>query len=496
MRTSSFTAAQFARKHLSLLSSFLVFALLFTVSFSLYQSYANAAGTNILSNPGCESGTTGYSGYQATLSKNTSIKRSGTASCKVTSTGGKYYTMQASQNFANPQQGQSYTASAWVRSDSYSGRKIYIAMRESGGSTSQKTTYGPAVTLTTQWQQVANTYSVQSTGRTKLEFYIVQDPGSKGHAFYADDLTFQLNVMPTATPIPTATPTPTETPTPTLTPTPTASTTATPTPTPTEEPTPTPTPVTSPSGQAMPVGDLPGWRQIFSDDFTIDAPLGSWAASSSSTVVYTGDQGGKWTVYPDGWPCTSSYPGCEAGAYMPGQVLSVQNGVLNFRLATIDGRPRGANPSPLITGTSKYQTYGRYTFRFKVDQPDLSDWHVAWLLWPETGGNCGGNGEIDFPEGRLSETIGGFHHHAIVGCEQDSIHTTDRFTEWHTYTIEWTPYHVKYIMDGNTLLTATEGVPSKPMKWQLQTEIKDTIGEPSGNLMLDWVAVYSYNPIQ
>jgi beta-glucanase (GH16 family) len=130
-----------------------------------------------------------------------------------------------------------------------------------------------------------------------------------------------------------------------------------------------------------------------------------------------------------------------------------------------------------------------------VDKPDLSDWHVAWLMWPESGGNCGGNGEIDFPEGRLSEEVGGFHHHAIVGCKQEEAKASGaKFTDWHTYTVEWTPTSMKYILDGKEVLSSTQGIPKQPMRWQLQTEIKDGAGEPTGNLLLDWVAVYKQQP--
>lgn len=39
----------------------------------------------------------------------------------------------------------------------------------------------------------------------------------------------------------------------------------------------TPTPaVVSPSGQAMPLGNLPGWRQIYGEDFGVDAAVGSF----------------------------------------------------------------------------------------------------------------------------------------------------------------------------------------------------------------------------
>src|SRR5436190_1772179 len=44
-----------------------------------------------------------------------------------------------------------------------------------------------------------------------------------------------------------------------------------------------PTGSTGPSGQAVPIGDLPApggvWHQTLVDDFTKDAPLGSWATT-------------------------------------------------------------------------------------------------------------------------------------------------------------------------------------------------------------------------
>ena len=41
------------------------------------------------------------------------------------------------------------------------------------------------------------------------------------------------------------------------------------------------------SSTAMPVGNLNGWRQIFTDDFTTDVPLGS----------FPGPYAKKWTSY-------------------------------------------------------------------------------------------------------------------------------------------------------------------------------------------------------
>jgi len=248
----------------------------------------------------------------------------------------------------------------------------------------------------------------------------------------------------------------------------------------------------SPSGENVPKGDLQGWKQVFYDDFTKDAPLGSWGSECDvNLIVYTGAQGQKWKSYPNCYKDTY-----QKRPYRADSVLSVKNGVLNFFLHPVAGQPAGANPSPLIDGSSQYQLYGRFTARLKVDNPTLQEYHIAWLLWPETG-KWPDDGEEDFPEGSLGNKITGFHHYAgegaCRGCQDKADLPDGKFTEWHTYTIEWTPGNVKYILDGKVVLNSDKWVPTKPMRWQLQTETNGT-GSHSGNLMVDWVAVYKYVP--
>src|ERR1700738_2837561 len=66
----------------------------------------------------------------------------------------------------------------------------------------------------------------------------------------------------------------------------------------------------SQSGQAMPAGDLPGWKQIFSDDFTTNVPLGG----------FPGAVGGRWGGYP--------YPGkdTQGGTHWPAKVGRMHDG--------------------------------------------------------------------------------------------------------------------------------------------------------------------------
>jgi hypothetical protein len=245
----------------------------------------------------------------------------------------------------------------------------------------------------------------------------------------------------------------------------------------------------SPSGVAVPVGDLQGWKQVFYDDFTKDAALGSWGSEcDGNATVYTGAQGQQWKSYPKCYKDTY-----QKRPYRADQILSVKGGMLNFYLHSVDGQPAGANPSPVLNGGTQYQTYGRYVARFKVDTPSLKEYHIAWLLWPQSGEWPSG-GEEDFPEGSLAESVGGFHHYsgggACQGC-QDAASSDFKYTDWHTYTMEWMPGHVRYLADDKVVLDTTKWVPDNPMRWQLQTETNGN-GNNAGNLMVDWVAVYSY----
>jgi hypothetical protein len=280
----------------------------------------------------------------------------------------------------------------------------------------------------------------------------------------------------TDAPSPSPRPSRTQAPTPTLAPTPVP---ATPTPVPA---TPTPAPPTGSSGQAMPVGDLPGWRQIFTDDFTRDVPLGSFPTHSD----------GRWESYLAGWRDTSGN-----GAYSTSRVVSVSGGVLRKYLHYADGDYRVAALVPVLPGGGTNQLYGRYAIRFRAEA--VEGYKLAWLLWPQSG-VWPRDGEIDFPEGDLNAHICAFMHRqgAISGSDQDAYCTNKGFQEWHTAVIEWTPSYVRFRLDGDVIGTATSRIPNTPMHWVIQTETRLS-GEPpprtaAGSVYIDWVAIWRYAP--
>lgn len=258
-----------------------------------------------------------------------------------------------------------------------------------------------------------------------------------------------------------------------------------------------PPPPNSPSGQPMPVGDLPGWHQVFTDDFTTNVPVGGFSGCQATNNILTSScsglppaVGAKWFAYPDGWTDTSGI-----GIYSPSKVISIQNGVMNFYLHTENGTHMVAAPEPKIpgaTGPGGGMQYGRYAIRFKADQ--VPGYASAWLLWPDSE-TWPRDGEIDFPEGTLTQTINAYMHHqnGITG-DQDAYPTTAPFNTWHTAVIEWGPSQCRFMLDGAVIGTSTQNIPNTAMHWVLQTETAygaTPAAATTGNVQIDWVTAYA-----
>jgi hypothetical protein len=243
-----------------------------------------------------------------------------------------------------------------------------------------------------------------------------------------------------------------------------------------------PTSSVDPSGEAMPVGDLPGWRQVFTDDFRTPVTLGNFPAAVAD----------RWDPKDyNGWPDTS-----HNGVYTPTKVVSINGGLMNLNLHTENGVHLVAAPEPIIpgaTGTDNGMSYGRYAVRFRADP--LPRYKLAWLLWPDS--NVWDDGEIDFPEGNLDGRIGAFLHHRGDATSQEAHPTGATFTSWHTAVVEWTPQSVRFLLDGAVVGVDTNPaiIPNTPMHWVLQTETDTDRSKPpadttAGNVQIDWVAVW------
>lgn len=231
----------------------------------------------------------------------------------------------------------------------------------------------------------------------------------------------------------------------------------------------------SPSGQAMPVGNLGEWHQVFTEDFTNDVALGSWPGSYAPKF----DQ----YDYPQNPPDTNG-----GGVWRTGKDVSVSGGTADYYLHS----ENGVAYSAAILPRTATQTYGRYQVRFKVDA-GMTGWNSAWLLWPDDD-VWPAHGELDWPEGSLTGVMQGFMHHANANGDQNEAPTTVAFASgWHTATTEWLPNSVKYYLDGTLIHDAfIDEVPTLPMHWVLQSE-SGSSSRPtgSGHIKIDWLTVYT-----
>jgi Glycosyl hydrolases family 16 len=235
---------------------------------------------------------------------------------------------------------------------------------------------------------------------------------------------------------------------------------------------------------AMPVGDIPGWKQTYKQDFEVPAPPGQVGE------IYGQDMRGY-----SGATDTSGN-----GTYSPDLVLSVSEGKLDYFLHTSEGKPRVAAVVPFGYDGQKY---GRYSIRFRSDF--LPGYKIAFMLWPVS--NDWNEGEIDWPEGNLNGSM--LAASRVKGSYADGVMAVDpavhRYSptdssDWHIATTEWSPGKVKWFWDGKLIgeTTRPSGVPNTNLRWTLQaeTEVGEGALSPSdrvaGHLQVDWVVQYAY----
>jgi hypothetical protein len=259
---------------------------------------------------------------------------------------------------------------------------------------------------------------------------------------------------------------------------------------------------------SMPKGDLPGWKQVFADNFNGQyVPVGKFSdcdhnAMNPKTAYCNGlpePQKNRWWAYPYGWPDTAkqrNYP--LGGIYNPQETISIEplkngDGVMKIRMFNNGGENQVAAVVPKAIAGSKY---GRYVIRFKAQT--TPGYKLAWLQWPDDIDSCLGC-EIDFPELELDGNISAFMHHKgdPEGKKQDAFDTGQPYGVWHTAVTEWSPGKVRFILNGKEVGTSKGSkVPDQPMSWIIQSESALNGDKATTNsfatIWITWVAAYEY----
>ncbi len=243
----------------------------------------------------------------------------------------------------------------------------------------------------------------------------------------------------------------------------------------------------SASGVPAPSGDLPGWRQIFIEDFTQN--VASWGDCS------TWDQGrncpslpeplrSKWWAYPSSYQDTREKNNGDGGHYQP-RNLSISNGMLQWPMRRVNGETEGAAPSPKIGP----RAYGRFAVRFRMES--APGFKVAWLFWrPSVSW-----GEIDFPEGELDGGICAFTHGQSGGRRLRALRQhADGGRAGTRRSSSGRRAGSRFLLDDQQFGTTTSEVTG--IAHELDAPVGDLARRPpaerhSANIYVDWVAAWA-----
>jgi Glycosyl hydrolases family 16 len=264
------------------------------------------------------------------------------------------------------------------------------------------------------------------------------------------------------------------------------------TPSPTSQPSPgEPSPVTVPS----PTANGP-WKLVWSTDFPVNAPLGSFGGGGNGASVNAPDLPSslqsQWGAYPSGWPDTATqrdYP--VGGDYDPATTVWISGGQMHIRMWR--GASGPVHSAALVPMAASGRTYGKYIETFRVSKI-AAGYKSAHLLWPSNGNQNTTSFEVDYPENEWDLGISAYVHDG--DAPQQEFDAGVNWSSWHTTEIDWTPQKLSFYMDGKLIGSTTNGVPNVPMDWIIQNEsaLNGESAAPNSSAQIDisHVAYYSY----
>jgi hypothetical protein len=157
----------------------------------VFNVVAAPADFNIVGNPGFEQSTTGWNanGTTGVTLERVSGGHSGSYAARLTNGNAAATTVtlnDASPNWVPTSAAGTYTAQAWVRSDTGTG-KAYVRIREYQGGT-LVVLASSVVTLSSTWQQVTVSMSPQAAGSSYLDLTVYASGAPAGSNLYVDDV--------------------------------------------------------------------------------------------------------------------------------------------------------------------------------------------------------------------------------------------------------------------------------------------------------------------
>jgi len=254
----------------------------------------------------------------------------------------------------------------------------------------------------------------------------------------------------------------------------------------------------APAGHAATAAVGSPWRLVYSTNFQVNAPLGSFSGCKISTGYTCSGLPkalrGQWWAYGDGWPDTATVRHLKVhGYYSPSTTVWIAGGMMNIRMWRGTGTGT-VHSAAVLPKAALGKEYGKYVVTFRVPDP-VPGYKSADLLWAMKSPTGGTAHEIDFPEGGWGLPFKAFIHYP---SNRPQFAANASFnSSWNTTVLEWSPHGVSFYCNGKLIGSASGNVADVPMRWVLQNETEDngTAGpapNSSSTIQIKYVAYYSW----
>lgn len=237
------------------------------------------------------------------------------------------------------------------------------------------------------------------------------------------------------------------------------------------------------ASNSMPVGDLPGWHQVWAENFNdavkTPVPVGSFSGCNNNAdrpSAYCSGLKGKWRdtlwAYPSGWDDTAK-SGNDGnggapygGTYEPQKTVSIgkgYDGTGTLKVAMYRPASGGNNVVGTVVPKKCMDLRdGRYSARVRVTQADRG-FKSAWLRYE------GSRAEVNYPEvdDYTDSNVAMFNH----GSQEWNVQTSAYMTAAHTYTWERRGGTVTVYLDGKKLRSGGTSLTTSSWVWQNESRI-------------------------
>lgn len=242
---------------------------------------------------------------------------------------------------------------------------------------------------------------------------------------------------------------------------------------------------------SMPRGDIPGWQQIYAENFNAavaaPVPVGKFSGCNNNPdtpAAFCSGLPQPWRstlwAYPSGWDDTakSGNDGNEGapfgGTYEPQRTVSIGKGYDGGGTLKVSMfRPTAGGDNVVGTVVPRKcmdLADGRYSARVKVTTAQRG-FKSAWLRYEGAGA------EVDYPEVEdyATSTVAAFVHPGGA-----NVQTSARMTTAHTYTWERRGSKVTFYLDGVKLRTLSNQLTVSSWIWQNESRIERDDSLPGG----------------